>query len=51
MTQMVSMKNMAVEIKMKTFLEYSSLDEHQNAIDEDGMLMDLSDDSDSIEDG
>ena len=30
---------------MKTFLEYSSLDEHQNAVDEDGNLMDLSDDS------
>ena len=30
---------------MKTFLEYTSLDEHQNAVDEDGNLMDLSDDS------
>ena len=30
---------------MKTFKEYSSMNEHQNAVDEDGNLMDLTDDS------
>ena len=44
MEMMVLMKNM--EIQMKTFLEYASVKASDGAhIDEDGNLMDLSDDS------
>ena len=40
------MKSMVMESKMKTFLEYSSVKATDGShIDEDGNLMDLSDDS------